>query len=216
MKKRLLLVIIILLACVVRVKADNFDFTITIEKETMYIGESMIYDVTQTSSSTCKGATAIKIADESIARLEDGKVVALNSGTTTLDIEWCGIKKSANIIVTERTPFNYDVIIEKSEIAVGEKTKFTIEEIDQTGCRGAISYKIANEKIARVENGEILGLASGETVLNVRWCGIEKTLPIKVTGGICNSLILGLIVVFGFVIAVVIVKTSDKKNKKKK
>lgn len=166
--------------CMVIVNEDSPDFSLNRdeikfyavgEEWTLYDGPVAVTDITWASD------------DPSVATVDNGKVVAVGSGITTIYADYSGQMVSCIVVCefaeeteppTEATvseenytkpyrlknlfsPYDNDVIISKGE-------SFTLVLIDAYGNRiQGVTWSVEDPECCSVENGTVTGLASGKT-----------------------------------------------------
>ena len=109
--------------------------------------------------------------DENIVSVDEGKVTAKSIGTTKITVNTLDDRKSATCEVTVIEP-KTAILLDKDEysVIVNEKVKpiITLKNIE------SCELKITDETIACIVDGEIKGLTSGETTLEVKSVGLEN------------------------------------------
>ena len=174
--------------------------------------------------------------DENIAKIENGKVVALKEGKTNL------------IVTTDSGHYIHNIsltVIKKEEtnkkgiITVKEKGKVKLAEVFSvlSDYEGEIEWIISDPSIAKIENGEIVPLKSGIITITAVIDGVtytydltitynvpEKimhtTIKVPITGKdvevwVIISVVMSMLVIVG-VANLILIKFHKPKNKKKK
>lgn len=135
-----------------------------------------------------KGKFVWSTSDEAVATVEEGVITGVSVGTAVVTAKYGD--KQAECKVSVVLPDGYPKFYrgdEEVETFVGNtykidaKVTFNGEEV-----QSAISYEVANERIATVDNGVITGVSEGETEIKVTavYCGyaVVKTVSVKVHG----------------------------------
>ena len=122
-------------------------------------------------------------SDENIAKIENGKVVALTEGKTSL------------IVTTDSGHYIHNIsltVIKKEEtnkkgiITVKEKGKVKLAEVFNvlSDYEGEIEWTISDPSIAKIENGEIVPLKSGTITITAVIDGVTYTYDLTITDNV--------------------------------
>ena len=174
--------------------------------------------------------------DENIAKIENGKVVALKEGKTNLTVTTDSGHYIHNISLT---------VIKKEEtnkkgiITVKEKGKVKLAEVFSvlSDYEGEIEWIISDPSIAKIENGEIVPLKSGIITITAVIDGVTYTYDLTITDNVPEkimhttikvpitgkdvevwviiSVVMSMLVIVG-VANLILIKFHKPKNKKKK
>ena len=215
MKKIILLVLISFMG-VISVNAANFDYTFTLEKTKIAVGEITSYEVVSKSKDACKGPVDIKTADMKVAEMVNSGIKGVSVGTTKVEVKWCGVTKEATLEVVEEVTkeFDYVIMLDSTSIPVGGQIGYSASPTSDLECTEPVKIKSSDERVAKIVDGKIKGVRSGVVVLNVEWCGVERNVSIIVTGG-SSSIKMGIAAVL-LVILVSTIGVMVKKNKASK
>ena len=118
------------------------------------------------------------VKDENVVKLDNGKIIACDIGTTTVTVKTLDGEKTSSCIIT---------VIEKQQEILTDKEEYTV--IIQERVKPSITLKnidsyelkILDETIATLVDGQIQGVNVGQTTLNIYGVGTEIVKTVKIT-----------------------------------
>lgn len=168
--------------CVINVIEDKIPITsILIEPDDVVLteGESVNLRVVATPSNTTEHEFTWTSSDESIATVLDGKVTALKSGTTLINVMSESKKIAICDVEVRKKVTGITLNINEKTISVGDKLtlKATLEPI---GTNALIRWTSSNPSVATINNGVITAVGVGDTIVTATSEGVSTTAKIKV------------------------------------
>ncbi|WP_059046958.1 S8 family serine peptidase [Paenibacillus rubinfantis] len=162
------------------------------ESLTLQVGESQALSVTYIEADGTKTdvttAAIYRVTDPAIVEVNAGTVKGLVVGTTTIEVEQGGLKKTVAVMVTaegHEEQAELRVSPETLTLQAGDSQALTVtykaengEESDVTSEAG---YTVADSAIATVDQGLITGVAEGTTTVEVKYGELSKTVTVTVT-----------------------------------
>ncbi|MDU4695425.1 MAG: S8 family serine peptidase [Paenibacillus sp.] len=162
------------------------------ESLTLQVGESQALSVTYKEADGTKTdvttAAIYRVTDPAIVEVNAGTVKGLVVGTTTIEVEQGGLKKTVAVMVTaegHEEQAELRVSPETLTLQAGDSQALTVtykaengEESDVTSEAG---YTVADSAIATVDQGLITGVAEGTTTVEVKYGELSKTVTVTVT-----------------------------------
>ena len=154
--------------------------SVTLDKTTLSlaIGESATLTATVKPDDATDKNVSWTSSDESIAKVDNGKVTAVKSGKATVTAK-CG-GKTADCEVTVTVPTG-SVTLDKTtlSLAVGESATLTATVKPDDATDKNVSWTSSDESIAKVDNGKVTAVKSGKATVTAK-CG-GKTADCEVT-----------------------------------
>ena len=125
-------------------------------------------------------------SDESIAKVDNGKVTAVKSGKATIAAK-CG-GKTAECAVTVTVPTS-SVTLDKTtlSLAVGETAQLTATVKPDNATDKTVTWSSSNESIVTVSNGEVYAVSEGSAVISA--ASGDKLAQCDVTVSVPNNII---------------------------
>lgn len=166
-------------------KFNRKDFTLTRKGDShiLYAGDIPVESITWTTD------------DASVATIENGKVVAVGSGTTTVYGEYGGVKLScvvrcAKSVGTAETSSSNtsenngtqstSYSISKTDVTINVGEEFTIQLLDSDRKAVSVTWTVEKADICSVSGNTVKGLASGTTKVSVTYEGVTYTCTVRV------------------------------------
>ena len=160
--------------------------SVTLDKTTLELAEGETAQLTATvkpDDATDKTVVWTS-SDESVAKVVNGKVTALKSGTTTIAAK-CG-GKTAECVVTVTVPTG-SVTLDKTtlELAVGETAQLTATVKPDYATDKTVIWTSSDESVAKVENGKVTAVKSGKATITANCggktaeCAVTVTVPVS-------------------------------------
>lgn len=114
---------------------------------------------------TTEDDVTLSVADESIAKLEGNKLVAVSDGTTKITATSGIVKTSAKVTVTTKVE---QIVLNKTEgvLTVGNSITVTATVTPDNATNTTINWTSSDEKVATVDsNGKITAVAAGNATI---------------------------------------------------
>lgn len=114
---------------------------------------------------TTEDDVTLSVADESIAKLEGNKLVAVSDGTTKITATSGIVKTSAKVTVTTKVE---QITLNKTEgvLTVGNSVTVTATVTPDNATNTTINWTSSDEKVATVDsNGEVTAVAAGNATI---------------------------------------------------
>ncbi len=131
-----------------------------------------------------------KSSDNSVATVSDGKITALNAGTTSITVTTedsgktatCEVKVNAKTVEPEVIPVS-SVSLDKTsvELTEGDETTLTATVNPDNATNKKVSWKSSNTSVAIVSGGKVTALKAGTTTITVTTEDGGKTATCEVT-----------------------------------
>jgi uncharacterized protein YjdB len=154
--------------------------TVTLDKTTLSlaVGESVQLTATVKPDDATDKNVSWTSSDESVVKVDNGKVSALKFGKATITAK-CG-GKAAECAVTVTVPTG-SVTLDKTtlSLAVGESVQLTATVKPDDATDKNVSWTSSDESIAKVDNGKVTAVKSGKAMITAK-CG-GKTAECAVT-----------------------------------
>ena len=155
--------------------------SITLDKSelSLKVGSSDVLTATVKPDDATDKSVQWSSSDASIAKVDNGKVTALKSGTATITAE-CGGKK-AECKVTVTVPVT-GISLDKTEltIEVGKTTTLTATVTPADASDKVITWTSSNPDIASVENGTVKALKAGTSTITAECSGKKAECTVTV------------------------------------
>ena len=126
-------------------------------------------------------------SDESVAKIEDGKIIALKDGEVTLTITTDSGHYIHNI---KLTVIKKEETKKKAAITIKDKNKIKMVEVFSVleNYEGEVEWTISDPSIAKIENGEIIPLKSGTITVSTVIDGITYTYELTIADNVPEKL----------------------------
>ena len=161
--------------------------SVTLDKTTLSlaVGESVQLTATVKPDDATDKNVSWTSSDESIAKVDNGKVTAIRAGKATITAK-CG-GKTAECAVTVTVPTG-SVTLDKTtlSLAVGETAQLTATVNPDDATDKNVAWASSDESVVKVDNGKVTAVKSGKATIIAK-CGdktaeCEVTVYAKVTG----------------------------------
>lgn len=151
--------------CAVAVTVPVSSVTLDKTMLSLSIGETAILTAALLPDNATDKTVIWTSSDESVAKVANGKVTALKSGTTTITAR-CG-SKSAECIVTVIVPVS-SIILDKNELMlpVGDAATLVATVKPDNATSKNVKWSSSNESVATVNNGNVVAVKEGETIIS--------------------------------------------------
>lgn len=114
---------------------------------------------------TTEDDVILSVADESVAKLEGNKLVAVSDGTTKITATSGIVKTSAKVTVTTKVE---QIVLNKTEgvLTVGNSVTVTATVTPDNATNTTINWMSSDEKVATVDsNGKVTAVAAGNATI---------------------------------------------------
>ena len=114
---------------------------------------------------TTEDDVTLSVADESIAKLEGNKLVAVSDGTTKITATSGIVKTSAKVTVTTKVE---QITLDKTEgiLTVGNSVTVTATVTPDNATNATVNWTSSDEKVATVDsNGKVTAVAAGNATI---------------------------------------------------
>lgn len=114
---------------------------------------------------TTEDDVTLSVADESIAKLEGNKLVAVSDGTTKITATSGIVKTSAKVTVTTKVE---QITLNKTEgiLTVGNSVTVTATVTPDNATNATVNWTSSDEKVATVDsNGKVTAVAAGSATI---------------------------------------------------
>lgn len=114
---------------------------------------------------TTEDDVTLSVADESIAKLEGNKLVAVSDGTTKITATSGIVKTSAKVTVTTNVE---QIVLNKTEgvLTVGNSVTVTATVTPDNATNTTVNWTSSDEKVATVDsNGKVTAVAAGNATI---------------------------------------------------
>ena len=114
---------------------------------------------------TTEDDVTLSVADESIAKLEGNKLVAVSDGTTKITATSGIVKTSAKVTVTTKVE---QIVLNKTEgvLTVGNSVTVTATVTPDNATNTTVNWTSSDEKVATVDsNGKVTAVAAGNATI---------------------------------------------------
>ena len=140
--------------------------SITLDKTTLSlaVGESTTLTATVKPDDATDKTVAWSSSDESVAKVDNGKVTALKSGKATM-IAKCG-DRTAECAITVTVPVS-SITLDKTalSLAIGEAATLTATVKPDDATDKTVVWSSSDESIAKVDNGKVIALKIGSAIV---------------------------------------------------
>lgn len=158
--------------CAVTVTVPTGSVTLDKTSLSLAIGETAQLTVTVKPDDATDKNLAWTSSDESVAKVDNGKVTAIKAGKATITVT-CG-GKAAECAVTVTVPTS-SVTLDKAtlSLAVGETAQLTATVKPDDATDKNVTWTSSDESVAKVSNGKVTAIKSGKATITAK-CG-DKT-----------------------------------------
>lgn len=114
---------------------------------------------------TTEDDVTLSVADESIAKLEGNKLVAVSDGSTKITATSGIVKTSAKVTVTTKVE---QIVLNKTEgvLTVGNSVTVTATVTPDNATNATVNWTSSDEKVATVDsNGKVTAVAAGNATI---------------------------------------------------
>ena len=152
--------------CAVTVTVPTGSVTLDKTSLSLAVGETVQLTATVKPDDATDKNVAWASSDESVAKVDNGKVTAVKAGNATVTAQ-CG-GKTAKCIVTVIVPVT-SVTLDKSSLilAVGETSVLTATVKPDNATDKTISWSSSDPSVVKVDNGKLTALKVGTAVVSV-------------------------------------------------
>ena len=146
--------------CVVTISVNTESIILDKTTLSLAVGESAILTATVKPDDATDKTVTWSSSDESVVKVDNGKVTALKSGKTTITAK-CG-GKTAECSVTVTVPAS-SVTLDKTylSLSVGETAQLTATVKPDDATDKTVVWSSSDESIAKVDNGKVTALKIG-------------------------------------------------------
>ena len=155
--------------CAVTVTVPTGSVTLDKTILSLAVGETAQLTATVTPDDATDKNVSWASSDESIAKVENGKVMAIKSGKATITAK-CG-DKTAECVVTVSVPVS-SITLNKTmlSLAVGESAQLTATVKPDDATDKNVSWTSSDESVAKVDNGKVTAVKAGKSTIIAK-CG---------------------------------------------
>ena len=118
------------------------------------------------NGTTLTSGLTYEVADESIATVNNGTITGVGEGTTTVTVSYNNAKSA--IFVVNVVKYSLEVSKNLVSLSVGSTDSVTVS-LNGTTLTSGLTYEVADESIATVNNGTITGVGEGTTTVTVSY-----------------------------------------------
>lgn len=166
--------------CVVTISVNTESITLDKTTLSLAVGESAILTATVKPDDATDKTVTWSSSDESVAKVDNGKVTALKSGKTTITAK-CG-GKTAECSVTVTVPAS-SVTLDKTSLSlsVGETAQLTATVKPDDATDKTVVWSSSDESIAKVDNGKVMALKIGFAIVTATAANFSVSCNVTVT-----------------------------------
>ena len=160
--------------------------SVTLDKTTLSlaVGETAQLTATVNPDDATDKNVAWASSDESVAKVDNGKVTAVKAGKATITAK-CG-GKTAECAVTVTVPTG-SVTLDKTtlSLAVGETVQLTATVKPDDATDKNVAWTSSDESVAKVDNGKVTAVKSGKAMITAKCggktaeCVVTVTVPVS-------------------------------------
>ncbi|WP_075983005.1 Ig-like domain-containing protein [Bacillus massilinigeriensis] len=179
MRKFLSIILLLFLIVSPTISHAAAPFKITVSSSTLEVGESTKIKATNSG----KQKITYTIGNKKILSIKSGKITAKYPGTTKVTAK--AGKKTSSVTI-KVLPKVKNITLKTKEIYINQTVKLNpyITYEPSRAAVPAVSYKIANMKLAKIDQkGNITGLAEGKTKLTIQAGKMKKSFDLEVKYG---------------------------------
>ena len=170
--------------CVVTVSVNTESITLDKTTLSLAVGETATLAATVKPDDATDKTVAWSSSDESVAKVDNGKVTALKSGKATVTAK-CG-GKTAECAVTVAVPVS-SITLDKTalSLAIGETATLTATVKPDDATDKTVAWSSSDESVAKVDNGKVTAIKSGKATMIAKCgdrtaeCAITVTVPVS-------------------------------------
>ena len=147
--------------CVVTISVNTESIILDKTTLSLAVGESAILTATVKPDDATDKTVTWSSSDESVVKVDNGKVTARKSGTSTVSAK-CG-GKTAECVVTVTVPVS-SVTLDKTtlSLAVGESATLTATVKPDDATDKTVTWSSSDESVVKVDNGKVTALTTGQ------------------------------------------------------
>ena len=154
--------------------AKSAIFVVSVGENILNVSKSLVSVSVGTTDSvtvSLNGATltsglTYEVADESIATVANGTITGVGEGTTTVTVSYNNAKSA--IFVVNVVKYSLEVSKSLVSVSVGSTDSVTVS-LNGSNVTSGLTYEVADESIATVNNGTITGVDKGTTIVTVSY-----------------------------------------------
>ena len=169
--------------CMVTVSVNTESITLDKTTLSLAVGESATLTATVKPDDATDKAVTWSSSDESVVKVDNGKVTAVKSGKATVTAK-CG-GKTAECAVTVTVPTG-SVTLDKTtlSLAVGETEQLTATVKPDDATDKNVTWTSSDESVAKVVNGKVTAVKSGKATITAKCggktaeCAVTVTVPV--------------------------------------
>lgn len=166
--------------CMVTVSVNTESITLDKTTLSLAVGESATLTATVKPDDATDKTVTWSSSDESVVKVDNGKVTARKSGTSTVSAK-CG-GKTAECVVTVSVPVS-SITLDKTalSLALGESVTLiaTVKPDDATD--KTVVWYSSDESIAKVDNGKVMALKIGFAIVTATAANFSVSCNVTVT-----------------------------------
>ena len=166
--------------CMVTVSVNTESITLDKTTLSLAVGESATLTATVKPDDATDKAVTWSSSDESVVKVDNGKVTAVKSGKATVTAK-CG-GKTAECVVTVTVPVS-SITLDKTtlSLAIGESATLiaTVKPDDATD--KTVVWSSSDESIAKVDNGKVMALKIGFAIVTATAANFSVSCNVTVT-----------------------------------
>ena len=166
--------------CMVTVSVNTESITLDKTTLSLAVGESATLTATVKPDDATDKAVTWSSSDESVVKVDNGKVTAIKSGKATVTAK-CG-GKTAECVVTVTVPVS-SITLDKTtlSLAIGESATLiaTVKPDDATD--KTVVWSSSDESIAKVDNGKVMALKIGFAIVTATAANFSVSWNVTVT-----------------------------------
>ncbi len=159
--------------------------SISLSKTTLAleVGGSETLTATVAPTNATDKTVTWKSSDNSIAKVENGKVIALKAGTATITATVGGKNATCKVTVAEKVISVTGVILNKDTLSLeeGENETLTATVAPNNATDKTVTWKSSDNSIAKVENGKVTAIKVGTATITATAGSKSVTCKVTVT-----------------------------------
>ena len=165
--------------CAVTVTVPVSSVTLDRTMLSLSIGETATLTATVKPDDATDRNVTWTSSDESVAKVVNGKVTAQKSGITTITAR-CG-SKSVECIVTVIVPVS-SITLDRNDLMlqVGDAATLTATVKPDNATSKNVKWSSSNESVATVNNGNVLAVKEGETIISASVGNVHSSCKVVV------------------------------------
>ena len=158
--------------CVATISVNTESIILDKTTLSLAVGESAILTATVKPDDATDKTVTWSSSDESVAKVDNGKVTAVKSGKATVSAK-CG-GKTAECVVTVTVPVS-SITLDKTtlSLAVGESATLTATVKPDDATDKNVTWSSSDESIAKVDNGKVTALKIGSAIVTATAAGFS-------------------------------------------